>query len=88
MKIKEGFVHRQIAGSDIIVPVGKRCWEFDGMLTLNETAAFIWKQLEQGANMDMITDAVLNEYDTDRQNAAACIAQFIDQLRGIGCIED
>ena len=42
MKIKKGFVKRNIAGSEIVVTVGKTAAEFNGMITLNESGAFFW----------------------------------------------
>lgn len=88
MRIREGFEHKRIAGEDIIVPIGKRCMDFDGMLTLNETAVFIWDRLEQGMDAETIADAILKEYDTDRETAYSCVVAFIEKLRRIGCIEE
>lgn len=48
MKIKEGFAKRNIAGSEIVVPVGKKALEFNGMVTLNETGAFFLGLLFKG----------------------------------------
>ena len=42
MKIKDGFAKRNIAGSDIVVPIGENAKEFNGMITLNETGGFLW----------------------------------------------
>mgnify|MGYP007095657831 FL=1 len=42
MKIKNGFAKREIAGSYIVVPVGKEASEFNGMITLNESGSFFW----------------------------------------------
>ena len=40
MKIKSGFAKRNIAGSEIVVPVGNKAMEFNGMITLNESGGF------------------------------------------------
>ena len=47
MKLKEGFLLREVAGSNIVVPVGKAELDFGGMLTLNPVGAFIWNQLSE-----------------------------------------
>ena len=57
MKIKEGFVLRTIAGSNIVVPVGAASIDFNGMITLNDSGAFLWKELEQGGDADSLTVA-------------------------------
>ena len=46
MKIKNGFAKREIAGSYIVVPVGKEASEFNGMITLNESGSFFWDCLQ------------------------------------------
>ena len=48
MKIKSGFAKRNIAGSEIVVPVGNKAMEFNGMITLNESGGFFWDCLVDG----------------------------------------
>lgn len=88
MKIKSGFMLRSIAGSYIVVPVGKRSADFNGMITLNETSAFLWKQLETGATEEELAAAILRNYeDVDEAQAKAAVRQFLDQLREVNCFE-
>lgn len=89
MKIKSGFLLRSIAGTQIVVPTGSRCREFNGMITLNDTAAFIWKKLEEGAAEDEIVSAILAVYeDVDESGARRSVQHVITKLREAGCIED
>ena len=44
MKIKENFILRKIAGDDVVVPIGENIADFNGAITLNETAALLWKE--------------------------------------------
>lgn len=87
MKIKEGFVLRSIAGSNIVVPVGAASVEFNGMITLNDSGAFLWKELEKGSDVDGLTAALLGEYDVDEETARSCSADFINKLNEAGCLE-
>ena len=41
MKVKEGFVVRKIGKQYMAVPVGGRTRDFAGVITLNETGAFL-----------------------------------------------
>ena len=75
MKIKEGFVLRTIAGSNIVVPVGAASIDFNGMITLNDSGAFLWKELEQDCDIDDLTAALLREYDVDEATARTCAAE-------------
>ena len=47
MKRNTDFMLRDIAGEVILVPTGAATQQFNGMITLNEVAAFIWKNLDE-----------------------------------------
>ena len=48
MKLKKDFVMRRIANTCVVVPTGDTMVDFNGMLSLNETGAFLWERLEKG----------------------------------------
>ncbi len=77
MKIKEGFMLRDVAGSYVVVPMGKEAADFNGMITLNETGAFLWKQLEKGCTREELLEALLKEYDVPEERAAKGIEKFL-----------
>lgn len=87
MKIKEGFILRNVAGSNIVVPFGDRCLDFNGMITLNETGAFIWKQLENGAEEADVVKAILAEYEVEEDRAVQCVRDFVAKLKEADCLE-
>lgn len=86
MKLKDGFLLRNMAGSNVVIPIGQRAVDMNGMITLNETGAFIWKQLEQGKNEDEIVAAILETYDVEESHARACVATFLRKLAEVGCL--
>lgn len=86
MKIKEGFVLRQVADSTIVVPSGEASLDFNGMITLNDTGAFLWRMLETGAEKDELLAAMLKEYVVDEKTAINGIDKFIEKLAGEGLL--
>ena len=88
MKIKEGFVLHEVAGSFVAVPLGAAQVDFGGMLTLTPVGAFIWKQLEQDATEDDVVRAVLSEYEVDEPTARRDAHTFLEKLRTAGLLED
>ncbi len=88
MKIKDGYLLREVAGSNIVVPVGEGAIDFSGVITLNEVGAFIWKILEKGASREDILEKMLSEYDVDKETAEKDIEEYISALRGAELIED
>ena len=88
MKIKPGFMLRNVAGRDIVVAVGSASMDFNGMISLNETAAFLWKKLEQGADYSTLLKSMLDEYETDEITAKEGIDAFLETARNAGLIDE
>lgn len=86
MKLKEGFVLRQVAGNWIVLPVGAASVDFNGMVSLNETGAFLWKALEKGGDRAALVDALLAEYEVERADAERHVEKFLETLESVGCL--
>ena len=88
MKIKEGFLLRTVAGSNIVVPIGERNIDFSGVITLNEVGAFLWKILEQPADKAALLEKLTAEYDVDSETASKDIDAFLTKLREADLLDD
>ncbi|MDY0064676.1 MAG: PqqD family protein [Bacilli bacterium] len=88
MKIKEGFMLREIAGEYIVVPVGRAAVDFNGIITLNGTGAFLWKQLKTNQSIDDLSNALGKEYKVKREVAFKDIRDFIDTLKKASLLEE
>jgi len=71
MKIKDNLILREIAGSWIIVPVAEMVVEFNGLMNLNETGAFLWKKLAEGEAFQELVSGILSEFDVNEETARA-----------------
>ena len=79
MKIKEGFVLREVAGDTVVLPTGDL--NINAMITLNESAAFLWKLMEVETSEEEVVKAVLAKYDdTDEEMATKAVKGFVNQL--------
>ena len=87
MRIKKGFVVREIAGQSIVVALGGANKVFNGMIKLNETGRIIWDMLSAGEEKEAIIAGILEEYDIDRQTVEADVDQFIKTLLEAGILE-
>ena len=76
MKIKNGFVLREIAGQYMAVPVGERVNDLHGMIALNETGAFIWKLLENEKTEEDLAKALTEDYDVSYEDALDAVKEF------------
>lgn len=87
MKIKEGFILREVAGNYIVVAVGERVKEFNGVINLNESGAFLWKLLENGSDELEMKKALLEEYDVEEEVAEKDIKLFVEKIKEAGLVK-
>lgn len=86
MKLKMEFMLRQVAGYYVVVPVGESCVDFNGMVNLNETGAFLFERLQQETSREQLVDALLREYDVDQTTALQAVDSFLEKLDQAGLL--
>lgn len=87
MKIKEGFMLRNVAENNVVVAVGKATLDFSGLITLNTSGAFLWSLMQNDTSIDEMAKKMCEVYDVDFETAKADINDFADKLKGAGIIE-
>jgi hypothetical protein len=87
MKIKDDFVLRKVADSYVVVPVNSLTLDFNGVINLNETGAFLFEQLQKGIAKEELVEKMLDEYDVTREKASADIDLFINKLKDADVFE-
>ncbi len=80
MKIKDGFILRNVGGQNVVVALGEASRSFNGLIRLNETGSFLWKKLWHDMTEEALCAALLAEYDVTPEQAAADVARFIETL--------
>ncbi len=88
MKIKNGFLMREVAGENVVIAVGKAAMQFKGMIRLNPTGAFLWKLLETDTDEEAMVEAMLESYETDKETAEKDIRAFVDSIRAAGLLDE
>ena len=77
MKLKHEFVVREIAGETLLVPVGTATLSLNGMLVLNECGKYLWDRIPDAGSEEDLINALLAEYEVNRQTAAQDVAEFL-----------
>ena len=72
----------------VVMPVGDATLNFNGMLTLNDTGAELWKAVERGESIEAMADALTEGYNVARDQAFADVKEFCDKLLEYGCAEN
>ncbi|MBQ3527180.1 MAG: PqqD family protein [Clostridia bacterium] len=88
MKLNKNFVLRDIAGNKVILPWGSATVDLNGMLRVNSSGVLLWNALENGADIEDLVEALMSEYDVDRETAISDVTAFIEKLKKFGCIEE
>ena len=78
MRIKEGFILRSICGEYVVLGEGLAQVNFNKMLSLNNSAAYLWKELEgKDFTLDTMVDLLLENYDVTREQAAEDVEKLL-----------
>ncbi len=87
MKIKDGFVLRKVPGMNLVMPTGRNVKAFNSSLMLNDTGAFIYERLQQGATPEETAEALTREYDVDLGTASTDVRNTVASLVEAGVAE-
>lgn len=87
MKIVDGFKLREVCGEFVVVPEGSKLVNFNKMLSLNGSAAFLWKAVD-GKDFDVQTlaDLLVGEYEIDPALALSDAGKILDKWVEIGVV--
>ena len=89
MKLKEGFVLRQICGENVITGEGLGAINFGKLLALNETAAWLWKEAEaQGEfTVNSLADKLCEEYEVTAEQARQDVDAIVKKWQEVEVVE-
>ena len=88
MKIKEGFVLREVANQAIVIAVGKASESFKGMIKMNQTSKDIWNYIQNGLDVEDIVLEMKKKYDVDETVIRKDVLYIINVLRENNILED
>lgn len=88
MKTKNSFMMRKVVDMYVVMPTGDSVVKFDGLISLNESGAMLWRLLERGGNEEELVEALTSEYNVSKEQARMDVKEFLDTIRSVGCLED
>ncbi len=87
MKRKNDFIMQNVGGENLLVPLGAKVMDLNGLITLNGTAACVWELLAAERSLDELSAAVAERFDVDPERACADLRIFVDEIARIGLLE-
>jgi len=83
---EKDLVTRDVAGEEIIVPIKGHVGDLEGVFTLNEVGAIIWRLIDGKTTISQLTQAVRDEYDVEAPEAEKDVVDFLRSLEDAGLI--
>lgn len=89
VKIKNGFVLRDVCGEQVIMGEGISALDFGRLLCLNETAAWLWKKAETLGEftVDSLAEALCVEYEVSVEQAKIDVAAIVAEWQKVKVVE-
>ena len=88
MKIKDGFEIRKFGGKWLAVAVDDAAEENNILITLNETAAFVWNVLKENTEYSAVISAIVENYEVDEEIAKRDLDNFLQICRKHGVLDE
>ena len=81
MKVKDGFILRKVGRQYVVAATGEASKNFNGMMRLNEEAAFAFELLQKGTTAEEMTAALVEKYAGGEAEVRADVASFLEKLK-------
>lgn len=89
MRVKKGFINRNVCGESVLLATGQENIDFTNIISLNETADFLWKELAQREDftIDDMVELLTGEYEVEADEAKADCQALAQQWTDAGILE-
>lgn len=89
MRQKKGFVLRTVCGENVIVGEGLETINFGKLISLNESAAYLWKRATDMGDFtaQQLADALQEEYEVSPEQALNDVERIISEWQKVGIVE-
>lgn len=87
-RIRDGYILRRIAGEAVIVPIASDAVITNGMMTPNDTAAFMWQAFSQPSTIDQVVEQGLLEYEVEEKTLRNAVTRFVKELLLLQILEE
>jgi hypothetical protein len=88
MKTKKGFTLRSLGNEYILVADGLEVVDFNRMVSMNESAALLWREIDgREFDAETLTDILLDNYDISRETAQHDVAVLLQSWQKAGIVE-
>ena len=88
MKARKGFNLRNVCGEQIILPEGKENIDCSSIISMNESSAYLWKNIQdKDFTAEDLVRLLMDEYEVDEETAGEDVRQLIRQWQTADLLE-
>ena len=89
MRIKQGFVLRNVCGNSTIMGEGLGAVNFGKLLVLNESAAWLWQQAQEMGDFtgESLADKFFDAYEVSKEGALKDVEAIVNDWKSVGVVE-
>jgi hypothetical protein len=88
MKIRNGFVVKNVGDSNYVVATGELTQTFRSMIRLNGSGRLLWDMLVEGSDIDSLVAAMTEKYDVSAEDARRDVESFVNVLIANKIVEE
>lgn len=82
MKIKKGFILRKLGREYMVVAIGEASRNFNGMIRMNASGAWLWNQLKEGVSKESLIEKMCGYYEgLDASTAETDLNEFLATIQ-------
>lgn len=86
MRAVEGMVIREIAGETLLIPTGELTSQYNGLITVNDVSALIWKMLQNECTYEELLQAILDEFEVEEERARLDLTALLEKLKNMNLL--
>jgi len=78
--LKQGYISRVVGNEVILVPLTAHIDQMTAMYSMNETAGFIWKHVDQTENRSDMVRKIVEHFDVSTEMADNDLTNFMEAV--------
>ena len=71
---------RDVVGDHVVIARGPAAIEFNGVLILNDSCAFLWNQLQEYVSVQEMAESLKAEYSIEMDRAVQDVEQCVSKM--------
>lgn len=85
---KKGFIHRKVAGMEVLITVGNNIANLNGYFELNSAAAVIWDHLKSPSSIGELADKLIESFGISRDIAMTDAKEYVTELLANNMVQE